>query len=284
MKEKQKFFFVGARFYCAERMLEMHLNVVRFAAVENSFLANELKKRKIDYVPISSKKDLLELIRETDFDVLVSEGCPYILPVSELKKGNQLFVNLHPSLLPDLKGKSPVNGSILFDRPIGATCHLMDDGIDTGAIISQVPVCKHPDLPLDLLYQLVFMAEADAFEDAYHKNFEVSEQSQTQENYLYYSRKREDQLISREDSLELILRKVKAFQVEGQYATIELGQKSYEVQDLLCFENSYLDRYDADDYEAVLVYKNNVVTRYKNHYLLWRLNNTAGISAGDKLL
>ena len=41
-----------------------------------------------------------------DYDILVSNGCPYILPLNELKKAK--YVNVHPSLLPNLKGIDPV--------------------------------------------------------------------------------------------------------------------------------------------------------------------------------
>ena len=84
--------------------------------VKDSFAEKELISRKKEYVSIESKKQLLELIKNTEFDVLVSNGCPYILPITKLRKKDEIFINLHPSLLPDLRGIHPVNGAILFDR------------------------------------------------------------------------------------------------------------------------------------------------------------------------
>ena len=284
-KDKRKYFFVGARFFCAEKMLEMGLNIACFVAVKDSFLADELEKRNIPYVSLENKKQLLHLIKETDFDVLVSNGCPYILPVSKIKKENQIFINLHPSLLPDLKGMSPINGAVLFERAQGATCHIMDDGIDTGEIITQTKITEKAELPVDLLYQLTFMAEADAVVKAYERNFlPVPDVRTVSDHYLYYSRKSEDQLIHKEDSIERIIRKVKAFQVEGQYARIHYRGREYEVRDLICYEAEYPDIKGKQDFEILFTYKQNVVTVYQNHFLLWRLNTVNGILAGDILL
>ncbi|MBQ6478125.1 MAG: hypothetical protein IJI44_02020 [Erysipelotrichaceae bacterium] len=285
MKDRKKYFFVGARFFCAEKMLEMGLNIVCFAAVKDSFLAQELERRNIGYVSVENKKQLLDLIRNTEFDILVSNGCPYILPVSDLKKEGQLFINLHPSLLPDLKGMSPVNGSILFGRAQGATCHIMDDGIDTGEIIAQIKVSDKADLPLDLLYQLTFMAEGEAFLKAYERNFRpISGSNATSGEFLYYSRKKEDQLLHRDDGLEKILKKIKAFQVEGQYARLICHEKEYEVRDLIPYTASFPDIAEREDFEIVFTYKKNVVTAYKGTYLLWRLNSADSLLSGDLLL
>ncbi|MBO4920046.1 MAG: hypothetical protein J5365_07815 [Erysipelotrichaceae bacterium] len=285
MNDKRKYFFVGARFFCAEKMLEMGLDIVRFAAVKDSFLAKELEKRNIPYVSIENKKQLLDLIEETDFDILVSNGCPYILPVSKIKKEKQLFINLHPSLLPDLKGMSPVNGSILFNRAQGATCHVMDDGIDTGKIIARTLVTDKPDLPADLLYQLTFMAEADAFVKAYQRDFIPAEElNDGAGEYIYYSRKEADTLIRKEDDIDTIFRKVRAFQVDGQYARIICHEREYEVRDLIRFDSRYPDREGKQDYEILFTYKNNVVTVYGEGFLLWRLDSSEALQTGDFLL
>jgi len=285
MTDKRRYFLVGSRFFCAEKMLEIGLKIVCFAAVKDSFLAQELETGNITYVSIENKKQLLDLIRNTEFDILVSNGCPYILPVSDLKKEGQLFINLHPSLLPDLKGMSPVNGSILFDRAQGATCHVMDDGIDTGEIIAQIKVSDKADLPLDLLYQLTFMAEGEAFLKAYERDFKpISGSNATSGEFLYYSRKKEDQMLHRDDGLEKMLKKVKAFQVEGQYARLVYHEKEYEVRDLIPYTASFPDITERKDFEIVFTYKQNAVTAYKGAYLLWRLNSINNLFSGDLLL
>lgn len=54
---------------------------------------------------------------------------------------------------------------LLFDRSCGATCHIMDDNIDTGDIISRVKIPTTPDIEAGILYQLCFKAEVEVFKN-----------------------------------------------------------------------------------------------------------------------
>lgn len=282
--DNRKYFFVGARFYCLEKMLNLKLNIVCKAVMKDSFAQKGLDKLGESYVAIESKAQLLDLINNTDFDVLVSNGCPYILPISKLNKGNQKFINIHPSLLPDLRGITPINGSILFDRPQGVTCHYMDDGVDTGAIISQIKITEKPVLPLDLLYQLSFKAEGDAFEAAYNKDFEPIKEKKSLDGTIYFSRKDSDMTINTEDDMNTIIHKVKAFQVDGQYARIYINDNTYLVKDVFEFNALSLDANKYEENEIVHIYGNNVVTKKNNEFVLWRLDNTNSLNIGDKFI
>lgn len=285
MKDKRKYFFVGVRFFVLEKMIELKLNIVNIAVPKNSFLEKVLTEKKISFTSISSKKELLDLIDKSDFDVLVSNGCPYILPISKIQKNNELFVNIHPSLLPDLKGFSPVNGAILFNRPQGATCHLMNDGIDTGDIISQVEVTKKPrTIPLDVLYQLSFMAEAKAFEKAYKNDFIVEKKNRRSKNAIYYTRKDEDQELSRNDTLESIVVKVKSYQVNSQYAFFVRNNNRYKVIDLSLFETKMFDEDHYKNYQIIRKYENNIIVKIENKIVLLRLNNVEGLNEKDLIM
>ena len=285
MKDNRKYFFVGTRFNCLEKMIELDLDLVCCATIKDSFAEKGLKQRGKEFVTIESKKMLLGLIRNTEFDVLVSNGCPYILPISELRKSDEIYINIHPSLLPDLRGMNPVNGAILFDRPQGTTCHYMDDGIDTGAIISQTKVSEaFDDLPLDLLYQLTFMSEGDSFAKAYERNFEPLGCKQNTEGTIYYTRKEDDQIIKYNDSLKNIYKKVKAFQIEGQYARFINDGICYYVKDLFIFDNDYLASFEYENNTVIKIYGDNVISRFEDKYLLWRMNTADGLKVGEKLL
>jgi methionyl-tRNA formyltransferase len=50
------------------------------------------------------------------------------------------FVNAHPGLLPWLRGSASVGWALYLDRPIGATVHFIDPGIDTGDLILREPL------------------------------------------------------------------------------------------------------------------------------------------------
>jgi len=160
----------------------------------------------------------------------------------------------------------------------------MDDGIDTGAIISQTKIVEKPDIPLDLLYQLTFMSEAETFLKAYERDFEPNGVKQDQEGTIYYTRKIEDQIITENDDLDLIVRKVRAFQIEGQYARFEKNENRYCIKELIVFKNGYLDTCDYRNRQIIRIYGNNVISKYDDKYLLWRLDNTSELKVGENLL
>jgi methionyl-tRNA formyltransferase len=140
-----KYLFVGNRINVLHEMIKLGLDV--------------------EIVPLpQTKKDLIGDIDRRTFDVLVSNGCPYILPI----KPNKKYINVHPSLLPDLKGKSPILEAIKQGKPMGATCHLMVKKVDDGEILSQVKINPNRG-DLNECYRESFRAEAVAFKTAYEK-------------------------------------------------------------------------------------------------------------------
>lgn len=274
---KKIYFFVGTRYYALERMLKLKLNIVKPAVKEDSFAHKFCLDNSIECYTFKTKNELLTIIENSSFDILVSEGCPYIIPVSKLKKDNQLFINIHPGLLPEIRGASPVNASILFNIPQGVTCHIMDDGIDTGTVISRITITNKPILPLDLLYRLSFMAEADAFEEAYKRSFKTI-QSQCISS-IYYTRKEEDRVIDFNDKYENILSKVKAFSIEGQYAYFIRNNHQYFVKTIESFEIPFLDKYDFQIKQIIQIIGNNILVKENKGYTYWSLVSSEGLNS-----
>ena len=163
-----RFLFVGNRRFVLEQMLREGLEMVGVFIIKGTHLErdyhNGLLTEPNNVRVIGSKFELLALIRNTTFDVLVSNGCPYILPIGELPQAR--YINIHPSHLPDLRGVDPVIGAVLLGRDAGATCHVMDKGIDTGAVISQIRIPMTEDLGVSTLYQLSFIAGQQVFSQA----------------------------------------------------------------------------------------------------------------------
>ena len=169
----EKYIFVGNRRFVLEQMQSLGLKIVKVLVVKGSYLEKDLQNgllpdlKNIEF--IVNKSELLEFIRTTDFDILVSNGCPYILPIDDLP--NAKYINIHPSCLPDLRGVDPVIGAVLFDREAGASCHIMDQGIDTGQIVAQVKIPMTDDLDVTLIYHISFLAERRVFADSFSRNF-----------------------------------------------------------------------------------------------------------------
>ncbi|HOK97195.1 MAG TPA: methionyl-tRNA formyltransferase [Candidatus Paceibacterota bacterium] len=76
---------------------------------------------------------------KTDFALLSAYG--KIIPLTLLQMFPKGFLNLHPSLLPKLRGATPIQTAILNNEPeTGVSLFLMDEKIDHGPIIAQKKV------------------------------------------------------------------------------------------------------------------------------------------------
>ena len=135
---------------------------VLFTGNRQQVLAEAQRLFYVKTIPIISKKQIIRDIKRENFDILVSNGCPYILPVDDLKRACDKWVNVHPTYLPYYRGKSPLKEMHAKGVDyIGATLHHMDKGIDTGPIIYQE---KKPfNGSLDERYKQSFELEAQVF-------------------------------------------------------------------------------------------------------------------------
>ncbi len=70
------------------------------------------------------------------------------------------FINTHPALLPSFPGAHGVRDALAYGvRVTGATCHFVDGGVDTGAIIDQRVVTIEPDDTEESLHERIKVAE-----------------------------------------------------------------------------------------------------------------------------
>ena len=91
-------------------MFELELDVEKIWAVKGSYLQRYLEDNDISYSLIENKQELIEEIKNTEFNYFISNGLPIILPVEELKENGKEYINIHPSLLPELRGKDSIPG------------------------------------------------------------------------------------------------------------------------------------------------------------------------------
>lgn len=78
-----------------------------------------------------------EECRDEGFDFLVSYGYRHMLKKEVLDLFEQRAINLHISLLPFCRGSHPVFWSVVEEKPLGVTIHMLDEGLDTGNILFQ---------------------------------------------------------------------------------------------------------------------------------------------------
>lgn len=95
---------------------------------------------------------LLRALQELSPDLVVLAGFMRILQPPTINAFQNRLINIHPSLLPKLPGLHTHSRALASgDQEHGCTVHLVDSGVDTGAILAQAPC---PILPTDSEHSL----------------------------------------------------------------------------------------------------------------------------------
>lgn len=93
------------------------------------------------YQPLSLRKgddasNALEMLRETNPDLIVVVAYGQILPKEILDLPKYGCINIHASLLPSYRGAAPIQWSVLNGEKVtGVTSMLMAEGLDTGDML-----------------------------------------------------------------------------------------------------------------------------------------------------
>jgi methionyl-tRNA formyltransferase len=102
-------------------------------------------------VPVHQPKKVREptaiaLVEELAPDCIVVAAYGQIIPKSILDIPPKGIINVHGSLLPSYRGAAPIQWAIVRgETETGITTMLMDEGLDTGAILLQKRIAIEPD-------------------------------------------------------------------------------------------------------------------------------------------
>ncbi|OGG47002.1 methionyl-tRNA formyltransferase [Candidatus Kaiserbacteria bacterium RIFCSPHIGHO2_01_FULL_49_13] len=95
--------------------------------------------------PEKLDSSFLYKLRTTDYGLFTVAAYGKILPKALLDIPKHGVLNVHPSLLPRLRGASPVRSAILEDeRATGVSIMLMDEKMDHGPIVAQATIELEP--------------------------------------------------------------------------------------------------------------------------------------------
>jgi methionyl-tRNA formyltransferase len=93
----------------------------------------------MDLVVVDDVDQLTASVEGYRPDLLLVCGFPWRLPENLLALARYGSVNLHPSILPELRGPFPVHWAIRRgDRTLGVTAHRMEADYDTGPVLASV--------------------------------------------------------------------------------------------------------------------------------------------------
>lgn len=111
-----------------------------WSKLRNDPLYAYLADRQIDYVSLPDTRHPLftEKLVALNLDLIVINRFNEILPAHVINIPRLGTINIHCSLLPQLRGPDPIAGAIIGGlKESGVTFHFVDEGMDTGDIIHQ---------------------------------------------------------------------------------------------------------------------------------------------------
>ena len=99
-------------------------------------LKEKCASHKVSYESVNSFDDMK---RSNGVAVFCGGG---LLTVDNIKKFGKGVINTHMGILPKFRGMDVVEAAILNNdlNQVGLTCHLMNEGLDTGPILSDLPI------------------------------------------------------------------------------------------------------------------------------------------------
>ena len=104
----------------------------------------------------SSLQDNIKYLEALNLDMIIVVAFGCILPSTIIKLPKLGCINLHASLLPRWRGAAPIQRAIMSgDKQTGVAVMLMDEGLDTGSVISSLSININPkNNALDLTNEL----------------------------------------------------------------------------------------------------------------------------------
>ena len=246
-----KILFIGNRINVLQQLLSYKEYDVDIFAQEKSYLSAHLHQQDIKHYLFgqNQKELIIDMVRQNKHDVIISNGCPFILPVV-----HDRIYNIHPTYLPHLRGKTPLNGVILKQIGfLGSTMHRVSSKIDGGNIIYQQKVSIGSDIDLGLVYYMSFQLEGTVFLKGWKKliahDFQFEGKPMNLSDGSYYNRNEHDAMIDFKtmNGTEILLR-IKSFGIKTQ-GTSPCGLHGSNIKKIFDAElifNEYLNTIFSD--------------------------------------
>ena len=169
----------------------------RGLAVSSPPVKHWADEQGIDCMQPEKLGDIEGDLQNSEWDLFIVAAYGKILPSWLLELPKKGVLNVHPSLLPNLRGSSPVQSAILQDmQDTGVTIMKLDEEMDHGPIIAQASVTPEVwPIPAPALEQLLAEIGGELLADSIipWMQGEIQEEDQNHEEATYI------QKISKED-------------------------------------------------------------------------------------
>jgi methionyl-tRNA formyltransferase len=152
---------------------------------------------------------------ETGWDVFIVASYGKIIPEEILNIPSHKTLNVHPSLLPKLRGASPIQSAILQENETGVSIMRLDAEVDHGPIVAQKKVFI-PDWPVSapVLENLLAHEGGELLAETLEpwKEGKIKEVEQDHSKATHSVKiKKDDGLINLSDDPHINFRKIKAY-------------------------------------------------------------------------
>ena len=159
--------------------------------------------------------DIKNLIGSLNFDFLVVAAYGKILPDWLLNLPEHMPINIHYSLLPQYRGASPIQSSLLNgDKVSGVTFMEMSSGLDEGKIIDKYEININQDSNKSLLEEelseLAISKIYEVISNVYSNKYSSNQQEESLATYCTKIKKA-DSILNFSSPAEAILNKFRAY-------------------------------------------------------------------------
>jgi methionyl-tRNA formyltransferase len=221
MKKETRFIFFGSSTFSVE-VLDT-LETLGLSPVAVVTLEDKPKGRKLilteNPVKVWAKERNIKVVEKIDgiqADVFVVASYGKILSKEIIYTPKFKTLNIHPSLLPKLRGPSPIQSAIIGEEKTGVSIMLLDEKMDHGPVLAQkeISFSKWPDKYTTVEKRLA-VAGAELLAEVLPKWLvgEIEATAQDESGVTVCKMiKKEDGNISK-DSPETALRKVYAYEI-----------------------------------------------------------------------
>lgn len=113
-----------------------------------------------------NNKEVIGAIRKKNIDLLFIIGWSQIANEDVLNSSKYGTIGMHPTLLPEGRGRASIPWAILKDlNKTGVTMFKMDSGVDTGPIIAQIEIPLNNQITATKLYDQIIDAHSQLIKD-----------------------------------------------------------------------------------------------------------------------
>lgn len=131
----------------------------RAAGVDTFVFQPKAYARREDY-----EAEIAAELEGRQVDLVVLAGYMRLLTAVLVDRYAGRMINIHPSLLPAFPGKDAIGQAWEYGVKVtGVTVHLVDGGMDTGAVVAQTAVPLLPEDRIESLEERIHQAEKELY-------------------------------------------------------------------------------------------------------------------------